>query len=234
MRKEVLIVGILALLIVINGCNQTSVDSGQTDTQKISKYKCGRDAISKYPELDGDFKYSINISKFALEKNDPCICKVIDEEVSQADCYSKVGMAMEDETICLLIDDYNGIGEKDIRADCLAYIAKKKLNTKICDIIKIAGPSSTDKKESCITNVGFAQKLTTCGGIGDTPQRNWCYLDIARELADPSICEKIEKDDVRKSDCYKTIEALEKKDTNICSEIEIQSFREWCIQRLAE
>ncbi len=106
------------------------------------------------------------------------------------------------------------IQNRDVRDKCLMYVAIRLNKPEICDEI---------------SNKSFFY-IITCRGIEIKHYyRDECYLDLALEERDASLCEKINNS--YRNECYTRI-AMLTEDSGVCEEITNKEDRENCIEAI--
>lgn len=132
------------------------------------------------------------------------------------ECYLYFAINRSDIRLCNKIEDKERGGPK--RSECISSIAEKTRDISLCFKLE-----NLNNMESCIKKVAYVTKdPNLCELIssveskhhGNIP-RNECYLHIAIELKNTSICDRIEyTDDMdlveetlsKRRECYHTIE----------------------------
>mgnify|MGYP001566258891 CR=1 FL=1 len=115
------------------------------------------------------------ISDIALVKNDYFLCEKINGQLNKGSCYNKFTQIGIDVSVCENVDDSNRGTELSGRDLCYIGSVKSREDITICD-----------------------EKIKTLN------YKDSCYTIIAREVKDPSICEKIQNsayNDFAKRDC---------------------------------
>ncbi len=103
-----------------------------------------------------------------------------------------------------------------------------------CDAIG----STEERIERCINKENYYEKdvclnaitpktMEVCENTSDN-NKDFCYLGIAEETGDASMCDKISPGFNEKAPCYiKT--AKENKNSDICKKIESNDYKNWCL-----
>lgn len=190
-------------------------------------------------QLVFDGQYSANRSKCYLDA-----LESVDDftNINQEYCYKNI-------PIHVPIQD-----TQDYRAQCLRFLAEKKLDVEICALIP-DDPYDSVIKERCyfyfidnkINDVSiceiptlqsirdrcyteFAQRtddVTLCGLSVSTELKDECYFKQARDINEPKFCELITRESER-DNCFKRM-AARNHDINSCQKINNKSYREDCI-----
>jgi len=84
--------------------------------------------------------------------------------------------------------------------------------------------SSEATDDLAIAKATILQDLSLCEDVANSFKKNVCYIFVAREMKDESLCEKIElkQGDNSRDSCYIYV-AREKVDKNICGKVITQS-----------
>jgi hypothetical protein len=155
----------------------------------------------------------------------------------QDNCYSDVGLATKDLSIC------EKINNSDMRDRCYSDVAIYHRDTSICDKTKIPG-----EKEWCVERIAVAKKdpelcdrIENGGNLSYFGQpnatlatRDLCYGATAEVTKDVSLCGKIDPKDLDMIDfCYEWV-GVAKGDPLLCSKINGGPGRDRCYSGVAE
>lgn len=174
----------------------------------------------------------------ALESNDESLCENIKqvyvthqakqgtdlmiEIPSKHGCFNSIAMSKKDFSICNKILPPN----LKTRAECFSSMANKVSDERICDFIQIK-----EDKYWCYTREAVKKKdFEICQNIPEskesyTPNRDRCYVDVAKESQNFSICDKVATKDF-KTYCV----ALSESSKSICEQIENRQYKDQCLR----
>lgn len=166
----------------------------------------------------GSFKYSKDMSlcdrkdvtknlcmlRYAVANNDPSVCSTISDSVYRDDCYMQTAEANANPQSCLgvFLQDKNW---------CLVDVALMKNDESICRMI-----SSRDKDSLNWCLAALRKDMSMCDSIANKVNREECYLYVAKELKDASICSTLTE---KKIMCYSRL-AETTGDISLCYRIE--------------
>lgn len=175
---------------------------------------------------------------------DSYICDQIQDELSiKASCYSRVAIRNADFSLCeKIVIPY-------LKYRCYTRVAEAKKDSLICDKhsiqqykdfcygyvnhdVKICYSMKEDyfhNETMCYAEMArISQNVSICEMIEDQGWKIACYIGVALEKKDASICPLIPVSEMEMRDiCYKHI-AIETKNTSICKKIENQKLKRIC------
>ena len=145
------------------------------------------------------------------ENNDDSICSKIINESYRDYCYRvRINRGYSnDSSICSRIVD------QEARAFCYDKIARRTKDPELCE------------KARLVYDQCYKENLTWCKHYGNWP--DWCYLDIAIDENEPSLCDKIEGSD---NGIY--CRAITKADYLLCANINGEDLEILCYRKVAE
>jgi hypothetical protein len=168
--------------------------------------------------------------------NNASICEGMRPDYKD-NCYSEVGLATKDLSICEKIND------SDMRDKCYSDVAIYRRDTSICDKTKIPG-----EKDWCVERIAVAKKdpelcdrIENGGNLSYYGQpnatlatRDLCYGATAEVTKDVSLCGKIDPENQNMIDfCYEWV-GIAKGDPLLCSKINGGPGRDRCYSGVAE
>ena len=199
----------------------------QITSSDFTKYSCLA-VVTKDPKICNNIglgvltQRGLCYTRVAVASQSPAICGA-QEVWDKAGCYISVAQETKNANLC---------SKADYRSDeCYYLLGQINLDVKICEKIKDAtqqegcrqqiatrlGDLSTCEnikdqyiRDSCYSEIASKSKnIAVCDRVEEKNSRDFCYLDFIRRakeiiIRDPSICEKIQRDDIRK-ECYQAI-----------------------------
>jgi flagellar basal body-associated protein FliL len=126
-----------------------------------------------------------------------------------------------------------GISFKDVIKECEnANNFKSYCVISACDAIgtteerieRCIEKESSYEKDICLSLI-TPKTSEVCENMND---KDWCYLSIAEETGDVSMCDKLSPGFNEKAPCYIKI-AKENKNPEICKKIESNDYKNWCL-----
>jgi len=202
--------------------NMALIKEDESICEQITKKKWGRSYEECYENV-------------ALVKKNEFLCEKIDieddnkeEKLKEAKCYMRLGMSMQSLASCAEID-LDCCMENSV--DCYTYLATVGRDESICDFIiedyhdRLSENYFSDECYNAVARV--KQYKSICYLIHGSNGRNACYLDVAVEKQDESVCESINYNIKLKIDCYAEV-AKVKQDLSVCDKIDDQDERDWC------
>ena len=211
-------------IICENFADETSKDECYNLLAEINQdaASCGK---IKRPILKDDCYYHL-----AVSLNEPSFCDSISSHAISGSCYySQAGVQigiLKDEEYC------EKLGE--MSDSCYYFLAIIKEDQSFCDKIKFdssdpysIGRSTCKKRVSLSYNdLEINIKKGNLKFCEKSNEPDYCFRDIARNLRDEKLCEKI-RDQQQKNFCYYYL-AEDKQDFNICNQIvELESNNKW-------
>jgi len=173
--------------------------------------------------------------KVAAAKNNPSICDEVGENYREI-CYSEVGEASKDVSVCEKIKDL------DIRDTCISTVAIYRTDLSLCDRTKRPG-----ERDWCYERIALAKadpeicsRLQNGGNMSyyGMPNetfgfRDICYEGIAPLKKDPAFCEQIDTGNtLSRYRCFFEVGAISG-DVSLCNRITNIAGRDDCLSGLA-
>lgn len=143
------------------------------------------------------------------------VCENFKEEHNQAFCYENFASNLG------LVEVCENLETSYSQESCLVDIVRTYPDPFICGLIK----ENDSLRDSCYQIIALDQgDVSFCEKIVGVDDKKWCFVKLAGQLKEPSLCERIEKmapldpEYIKKSkdDCY---EVLGKKDPQYCGYI---------------
>ncbi len=190
MKKE-LVIGLIIVVLIVGGYFIFFSKSGtvilecekiKDNSAKITCYKevaMERKDLSVCDALDKNYRESCYVG-VAFVKGDISICEnKITNEASKDACFSSVAATKKDFSICEKISATYRIER------CYKYVAKEKGNLLECKTF------SARREQYCMLGVAVANfDISICEELISDGDKEECYVDIAIETKDSSLCEK--------------------------------------------
>jgi|SRR3989344_4748629 len=190
--------------------------------------------------------------ELAMEFESPNICSRIESETFDDDCYKVLAERMRDYRICGEIDPDGNMGlcylefleEMPVGIEFCEYLTYPghwdscitkmaaivpNLDYEICDDVT----TFLGERNTCYKNIALNKNdLDGCMKVRAGTSRDFCYIDFAIKLLDPTICNLVSED--FKEDCLEyvsyTKSAVELRDSTSCNLITNYNYRDDCIE----
>ena len=157
--------------------------------KQISEKLCQKDS-SSYENLSDKDK-----ARDSIKLKNPCMCSKVVGIKDRNYCFSVLGAAVNDESLCGYIseegrEEKNGFYFKNMKDECFRNLMAATLNEKYCYKI-----SKESRVTSCLTTLILKTKrYDLCDSIENPDERDECYWTVAVFLNNTKLCEKIRPD----------------------------------------
>jgi len=157
--------------------------------KQISERLCQNDS-SSYEDLSDKDK-----ARDSIKLKNPCMCSKVVGIKDRNYCFSVLGAAVNDESLCSYIleegrEERNGFYFKNMKDECFRNLMAATLNEKYCYKI-----SKESRVTSCLTTLILKTKrYDLCDSIENPDERDECYWTVAVFLNNTKLCEKIRPD----------------------------------------
>lgn len=140
--------------------------------------------------------FSVFASIFLINQIRLIKCNAIKEIDNRDLCYSNIAGDSGNVSICKKI---NTVAYKDV---CFSNVGVKNQDAALCE-------QSGSQRDFCLDKVAIARgDLTLCDILSDKEyDKPTCYLRIAENKKDPSICQMIESDSI-KENCFNLVNKI--------------------------
>ena len=175
--------------------------------------------------------------RVAIAKKDGAVCEKIEAE-NRDECYATTADEIADITLC------EEIQQEFNRSDCYMKLIEGTEDPELCSKIlegqwrdvcfteiaknkKDEGPcEKVAKKDSCYLDIAIeTEDESICENAGQL--KDACYGYIASQKKDELLCEKITGGDSVRGICYLNV-AWAKKDLTLCEKVKTEKIRERC------
>ncbi len=168
--------------------------------------------------------------KVAIKLNSADICKKItldEPNFSRDGCLQQVAEASGDVSIC-----EEGSSTTRDRSYCYLRLAKQTNHADLCEKIppELLAVNDITIKNDCYVGVALeGGDISLCSRlVSDVRGIDWCRSQVAGRLNDPNLCEKIVTPRDRDG-CWDSM-ARDRKDTTYCEKITDQYDRKHCLE----
>jgi len=131
------------------------------------------------------------LSNVANNTEDPNICKLITNNSERGSCYSSVAFQQKNIFICNNLQVKQD-GDFDDKDSCIIFFATHSKDYSYCSKVSKDSINDFNSKESCYQEVAKSTKnADICNMIKSQVGMTGCYLSLAINLRDPSVCNGI-------------------------------------------
>ncbi|MFH0927284.1 MAG: hypothetical protein V1822_01770, partial [Candidatus Micrarchaeota archaeon] len=120
------------------------------------------------------------------------------------------------------------------KAFCYADLAIQEGDVKICGGIIVENNTVQQQLDIdyCVAKFAFNSKNSSlCSRINSSSLKDACYIDLARALDDPKVCDEVADLQNRHENCYVQM-ATDENSTQICSMISDPDYSAFCMARI--
>lgn len=162
--------------------------------------------------------------RYAIEHLDATVCQNLWEQIN--DCYSAVAYVKKDATLCEKVK--NSVDAKDM---CYLGVSSQTKEATLCDRIQSQSIKRQCESDTSLIQPGGLPTPEDCLTATDTLTRDLCYVGMAGELADITICEQI-SNPATKENCRAAV-AYTKQDETLCATVQNATTQAMCYQQVA-
>jgi hypothetical protein len=247
MNKNNIIILIFVSLLFFSACSFLAVDDEIMDIAKKGHYTdCdsldtseNKNRIDKcYAEVgkrqnDPDACAAINdkqsnyktgcYQEVAVNLHDETLCKYVNAQVNQRDCYTEIGVYKKNPHLCMNLEGVNA-------QLCYKEYAYKAQDIDAC----LSIPHNEKTRDDCMMLfIDNAKDETFCDKFDLDTSRDDCYLKIAPQINGNLLCAKI-SNDYKREQCHIKM-AIQLKSIDECNRMKNIDSKEWntCISQVA-
>lgn len=161
----------------------------QIEDKELDKILCQIELTGNY-ELCEQFEKpgprALCYEQIAKKTDNYKVCERFKKGDNQKFCYENFASRLAVPEICENFENNYD------REHCLLKVAQAKPDPRLCEMMK---ENVFYERSNCYKAVALDQQdASFCEKITHTDTKKWCLIELAKQLGDPSLCEKVKKE----------------------------------------